>query len=315
MKQNLKKDYFWNTLGALVTAGTSFLLTIIVARVNSTESFGAFTFSFGMATIFAMIAFFGGRNFHVTDTKDQFLATTYLKQRVLMGGLAMIAGFVFVIVNHYDWNLSACFLILLTYKILDSVTDAIAGILQKKNYLWVGGKSGFFKAVIGLGLFVVVDLLTHNVLLASLSLVFVYLVGIVTYDKHWLKKTKALIIQKKTDAGVKALLKATYLVAMVSFLQVTIINILRYFVDIFRPEKQAVFGIILLPAFIVNLLMSFIISPQLTLLAKAYHQRQLRVLKRIIFRMSLIILVIGIGAVGLAYFLAVPIIKLIYGYD
>lgn len=315
MRQNLKKDYLWNTLGSVATACTSFVLTIIIARVNDIEDLGLYTFTFGMAMIFAMISFFGGRNFQVTDTKGEFSDREYIIQRAIMSIVAVMVAGVFIVFNQYDLYTSAFILSLLFYKILDSFTDVIAGTLQRKHHLWVGGKSGFFKAVISIIIFTVIDLLTHNILLSSLSFILVYVIGIFTYDIYWLNKLNSLSILKGKKIDIKPLFRATYLMAIILVLQVATINILRYFMDIFRPEEQGIFGIIVLPAFIINLLVAFIISPQLTPLAEMFRENRIKQFTDSVHKVLLVTISLGALMVVAAYLLAVPIVKIVYGYD
>jgi O-antigen/teichoic acid export membrane protein len=145
MRQNLKKDYFWNTLGSAATACTSFVLTVIIARINNIEDLGLYTFAFGMAVIFAMISFFGGRNFQITDAKNEFTAEEYIAQRVVASAIAIFVTVVIILLNQYDLYVSMFIIILLLYKILDSCTDVVAATLQKKHHLWIAGKWGFSK--------------------------------------------------------------------------------------------------------------------------------------------------------------------------
>jgi hypothetical protein len=56
---------------------------------------------------------------------------------------------------------------------------------------------GFFKAVFSVTLFTVIDLLTHDILISSLAFIFVYAVGMMTYDRHWLKQLNAINLKAK----------------------------------------------------------------------------------------------------------------------
>lgn len=315
MQQNLKKDYIWNTFGSIFSACTSFILTIAIARINNIEDLGLYTFSFGMAMIFAMVSFFGGRNFQITDVKNEFIAREYVVQRVVMSVVAIFAAGAFVLLNCYDLYTSAFIFSLLFYKILDSFTDVVAGTLQRERHLWVGGKSGFFKAVISIILFIAVDIITRDVLLSSLSFIVVYSLGILTYDAHWLKKMGSLAMAGKKEMNIKSLILRTYLMAVILVLQVATVNILRYFVEIFRPDEQGVFGIIILPAFVINLLTAFIISPQLTSLAENFHEGKIKQFTDSVRKILMVTIGMGAFLIVVAYFLAVPVVKLVYGYD
>ena len=65
--QGLKKDFFWNTLGSLVSGFVVFILTVFITRFNGVHESGEFGFAFSLAAIFSAIAYYGGRNYQVTD--------------------------------------------------------------------------------------------------------------------------------------------------------------------------------------------------------------------------------------------------------
>ena len=81
-----------------------------------------------------------------------------------------------------------------TYKALEAISEVFYGILQKNDLLNIVGKSSFIKAITSLIAFVIVDLITKNVLLSSISISIIYILVIFLYD---IKKTKNVIDHKK----------------------------------------------------------------------------------------------------------------------
>ena len=69
MTKSVRKDYFWNTLGALLQSALSPLLLIVVTRVNGIDDSGIFSFAFSVAIIFWALGMWGGRTYQVSDTK------------------------------------------------------------------------------------------------------------------------------------------------------------------------------------------------------------------------------------------------------
>lgn len=82
MKQNIKKDYLWNTIGVLAQNAISPLLLIVVTRLNGVDDSGLFSFAFSLALIFWAIGIWGGRTYQVSDVKHEFTPQSYIFVRI-----------------------------------------------------------------------------------------------------------------------------------------------------------------------------------------------------------------------------------------
>ena len=78
MKDNLRKNIIWNTVGVLTFSLTSLLYTIILMRYSTLKITGIFSFGFALACTTTALAALGGRTYQVTDVKNELSSFTYI---------------------------------------------------------------------------------------------------------------------------------------------------------------------------------------------------------------------------------------------
>lgn len=66
-KNNLKKNFGWNTIGVSLNALTSLFYMIIVTRINGTSEAGVYTYAFSIALLIQTIGTYSGRIFQVSE--------------------------------------------------------------------------------------------------------------------------------------------------------------------------------------------------------------------------------------------------------
>ena len=81
--QQLKKNYFWNTLGSLMTSLSSALLLIVVTRTLGAELGGIFSLAFAVGQQYQILGAFEMRPYQATDIKGRFRFGTYLGSRCI----------------------------------------------------------------------------------------------------------------------------------------------------------------------------------------------------------------------------------------
>jgi len=84
-----QRNMIWNMIGSFLYAFASMMLTIAVIQVVGEDQGGDFTFAF---TTFGqhmfMVAYFGIRPFHITDTRQRYTFGEYLRLRFITCGSA-----------------------------------------------------------------------------------------------------------------------------------------------------------------------------------------------------------------------------------
>lgn len=289
----MKKDIFWNSLGTAVWSFLSLFLLIIVTRINGITDSGLFSFAFAFALIMFTVASYTGRAYQVSDHKQKFSSSDYVSFRIITSAIAVIATMLFIAINQYDLIQSMLIFLLVIHRVLDSIADVLYGIMQKEHHLYVSGKSLFYKSTLSLVTFLVVDLLTTNLLLASLSLPIISFLFVVFYDIPRSRKLENFTVSINTFR-VKKILQGTSLPFLIAVMGLIFANIARYFIDIYHPELQGYFGIIIMPLSLVILVFSFILTPAILRLTELYNINDFGALHKIIIK-----IIVGMSAITL----------------
>jgi len=319
MQNDLKKDYLWNTLGVFSQNAISPLLLIAITRLNGIGGSGIFSYAFSVAIIFWGLGMWGGRTFQVSDVKREFSQRSYVMVRLILAAFILIGAVLFCFVNRYDTTKTTVIIALVLFKVLESISDAIYGILQVHGHLYISGRSLLYKAVAGFVVFVGFDALTKSLLWASLGVVVVNALVMFFYDLPKTSKLEVISIGRKqirqyiTEAFT--IMRRCAPIATVIFLSLFSLNIPRYFVDKYHPAQIGYFGIIAMPITLIALLMAFILQPKVVELSNLYEQKHHAQFRSIVTKLTLVTSMLGVAVWVGAFLVGVPALKLVFGVD
>lgn len=319
MSQNIKKDYIWNTIGVFAQNAISPLILIVVTRVNGIYDSGVFSFAFSLSLILWAFGMWGGRTYQVSDVKHEFSHQSYVVVRFILGAVIIVAAVVFSLLNHYDPTKTGIILALVVFKVVESIADAIYGILQVHERLYMVGKSLFYKALLGFGAFTIIDLLTHNILWGCIGIIGANLLVVVVYDRVRAHHFERIITQlkdlKPTIQSSFQIIKRCAPIALIIFLTMFSLNIPRYFIDVYLPTDIGLFGIIAMPITLIALLITFILQPNITQLSNLFDEGEYQRFSRIVNKLISVSMIIGLAVLILTYLIGTQALQLVFGID
>ena len=313
---DLRKDYLWNTIGTSANSFISLLLLIVVTRVNGIGDSGLFSFAFSYTIVFFTIGLYGGRIYQVSDIQNEFENRAYIFLKLLTSIFMFAAAVVFILANGYGPDRAALLLSLTVYKILDAIADPLYGVLQRRSSLWLAGVSMTLKAVSGFAAFTAVLLWTHDMLLASLCLIGANLLFILCWDIPKMRAREAVgnVLRGNFAHGLLLLRRSTWIFAF-ALLTTLLVNIPRYFVDIEHPKELGAFGIIIMPATLLNLFVTFLIFPKLVGLSETFATGGYASFSRSVSKLLIVSLAFGILATLVVWLIGAPVLSFIYNVD
>ena len=185
--QAQKKDYIWNSIGSFLQSAISPILLIVITRFNGVEDSGLFSFAMSLSVVFWAISLWGGRTYQVSDVKKEFSSGDYIVVRFISSLIVAVFSISFCILSGYDLIKTELIMVLVSFKILESITDSMYGVLQIHNKLYIVGISLTMKSVFGFMLFTLVDILTKNIIYGALSIFIVNIAVVIFYDIPWMK--------------------------------------------------------------------------------------------------------------------------------
>ena len=312
-EKNLTKDIFWNIIGTTINAFVSLFLLIIVTRINGQEIAGIFTFAFSVSLIFSVIGTYYGRNYQISDKKNNS-DYDYIISKIILCIIVIFISFIFVILNNYNLYKSVVIMVLCSFKCIEAFMESIYAILQKNKELYKVGISLAFKGLIGVIVFFIVDLSTKNIIHSSLSIIVIHILFIIFYDYNSYKRIK--VDKRINKNNIIFLLKDGFYPFVIAFLSSYIINASKYAIDINLDEvSQTIFGIIVMPATVLPMFVSYLVTPYVLDISNYYFNNNYNLLKKLIKKFNISIVLVGLLGVFVAYTIAIPILNIIYGIN
>ena len=312
MEENLKKNTIWNIIGTGINAFASLIFMIIVTRINDVNEAGIFTFAFSLATLFNVIGTYAGRIYQVTEKKD-ISNNEFLVNRLITCLIMMIIAIGYVILKKYELNKIIIVVLLCIWKMLEAFSDVIYAFLQKNDELYKVGVTLTIKNILGIAVFLVVDLITKNLIISILSFIIVYTLVMIFYDfiqADMRKQIKGRVEKKNVlDIFVKG-----FPTFCVTFLNIYIINASKYAIDgLMADSYQAIFGIIVMPATLMILLAQFMVHPFLNIINNYVEKNDYKSVNKLLLKISACLFVIGVVAIVFCYFIGIYILEFVYG--
>ena len=317
--QSKKKDYIWNSLGSLLQSAISPVLLIVITRLNGIDDSGLFSFAISLSVVFWAVSLWGGRTYQVSDIKREFSSGGYVAVRFVASLIVAISAVAFCFLNGYNTTKTGLIMILVTFKILESIADSLYGVMQIHHKLYIAGISLTMKAMLGFAAFMAVDIVTKNVIYGTLAILLINMLIIFLYDILWVRRVETISISKKlckeyiTQAVV--IMKRTSAVFVVVFLTMFSLNIPRYFFDKSHPDQIGYFGIMAMPITLLGLFISFIIQPNVVNLSELLAKGKLKEFARIVGKINQITFGMGVLSVVLSYLIGVWVLNVIFGIN
>ena len=313
--QAQKKDYIWNSIGSFLQSAISPILLIVITRLNGVGDSGLFSFAMSLSVVFWAISLWGGRTYQVSDVKKEFSSGDYIVVRFISSLIVAVFSISFCILSGYDLIKTELIMVLVSFKILESIADSMYGVLQIHNKLYIVGISLTMKSVFGFMLFTLIDILTKNIIYGALSIFIVNIAVVIFYDIPWMKHVESVGLTKKNIMQAGKIMKKTAEVFVVVFLTMFSLNIPRYFLDKYHYDQIGYFGIMAMPITLLTLFISFVLQPNVVNLSELLKKKKIKEFTKIVSKIDFITVTLGILFVISSYLIGVWVLNAVFGID
>ena len=313
--QAQKKDYIWNSIGSFLQSAISPILLIVITRLNGVGDSGLFSFAMSLSVVFWAISLWGGRTYQVSDVKKEFSSGDYIVVRFISSLIVAVFSISFCILSGYDLIKTELIMVLVSFKILESIADSMYGVLQIHNKLYIVGISLTMKSVFGFIIFAIVDILTKNIIYGALSIFLVNIAVVIFYDIPWMKHVESVGLTKKNIMQAGKIMKKTAEVFVVVFLTMFSLNIPRYFLDKYHYDQIGYFGIMAMPITLLTLFISFVLQPNVVNLSELLKEKKVKEFTKIVSKIDFITFTLGILFVVSSYLIGVWVLNTVFGID
>lgn len=313
--QAQKKDYIWNSIGSFLQSAISPILLIVITRLNGVGDSGLFSFAMSLSVVFWAISLWGGRTYQVSDVKKEFSSGDYIVVRFMSSLIVAVFSISFCVLSGYDLIKTELIMVLVSFKILESIADSMYGVLQIHNRLYIVGISLTMKSVFGFMLFTLVDILTKNIVYGALSIFIVNIAVVIFYDIPWMKRVESVGLTKKNIMQAGKIMKKTAEVFVVVFLTMFSLNIPRYFLDKYHYDQIGYFGIMAMPITLLTLFISFVLQPNVVNLSELLKKKRIKEFTKIVSKIDFITFALGILFIVSSYLIGVWALNTVFGID
>lgn len=311
--QNIKKNFIWNSIGSTLNAFSSLFFLIIVTRVNGVNDAGIFTFGFSIAVLLSYIGMYHGRVFQVADTK-KCKDLDFIIVKILTCIIMLIIAYCFVFIRDYQFDKTVVIILLCFFKALEAFFDVYYAIFQRNGELYKVGKSQTIKSILGIFIFLLVDLLTRNISYSIIALILINTCIYIFYDIP--AKNKYKEDTQFNYSNIKYIIKNGVLTFLITFFTMYLSNAAKYVMDFMLTDNyQAIYGIIIMPATIIVLFAQYMIQPYVINIKNNFQIHKYNDIKKIMLKITKYTSIFGIFAIVSGYLLGTQVLELIYGID
>jgi O-antigen/teichoic acid export membrane protein len=313
---NVRRTMFWLTLGTLVYLGGQWLLTVIVVRISGQATNGEFTLALSSSAVAYAVVLFGMRPFQISDTRGEYADSIYLASRFatsLLAAVAFALSLPFTADVGRLWPLLALFL---GFRLTEGWMDVLHGILQNADRMRLAGIALILRAVLECVAFAVTLAVTQSLMAAVAVMFAISLLALLVLERPWSQPHTDGV--RFSDAG--GWTRTLHLLRACSPL---LIANLAYSVMLFVPrnaigtvwgaELLGYYGSIAAPLLLIPVLVSYLYTPFMPLLAEHALSGRRRELGMLTLR--LLGVIVGLLAVALVAvpFVGPPVLSLMFG--
>lgn len=314
-KPSAKSIAFWNMMGSLVNAAVSVLLLMMVTRTLGDEKAGVFSLGFSVSLMMLTVGMFEVRPFQSTDIYKQFSFSSYFTFRILTCMLMLLVTAVYLFLNGYSGEKAWVIVLLCVLKCVEAFCDVFNGQAQQNDRLDVAGFSLSVRVFVYCAGFLVSLLITKNLLVSCCVMVILALSWLLIFDVgtgRYFEKCR-IVWDKK---ALFELFKSCFPLFLASFLMMYINNAPKFAVDThLSAEYQTYYGIIFMPASVINLFSLFAFRPLLTKLTAFWNENKVKSFLTTVAKLILWIFAVTAAALIGGWLLGIPLLSLLYGTD
>lgn len=310
-----KRIYFWNAFGGIVNASISVVILMTVTHTTGIYDAGIFSLGYANAMLFLNIGTFDSRSYQCADASRRYNFNDYYTFRLCTCVFMMLLVCFFIVINHYSLEKAMSTFLICLYIMLGNISDIYQGNAQVLGRLDLGGQSLALRGIINLVIFCLAYIFTENLFLSLLLMNISAGLWIMFFDQRYIGALESPGWNWNFNI-TKGLLKATLPLGLCLTLQVGIFNMPKYAIDRYLSvEMQAIYNILFMPAFVINLFGLMIYRPILVKLSLLWEEKNKNEIEKLLLGRIGAMGIITIGVAALGYALGPFFLSILYGVD
>lgn len=313
---SLRITFTWTLAGNIIYALCQWGMISGLARLGTSAAVGQFALALAITAPVFMLTNLALRGIQATDARSEFAFADYFTLRVLGTGAGLAIVCCIVAASRRGWSTLGVVIFVALAKAVESLTDVIAGLLQKHERLDQIAISLILKGVCSVAAFSIIYMLWHSVIAASAALFVTWTTVFVLYDLQ--RAAKLLGKRNKYLAwDRKLLIRLAKLAAPVGIVLALVslnANIPRYAVERYRGTSQlGIFAALAYLVVVANLIVNALGQSVVVRLSRYFADGNVRQFVSLLKRMCLMGIGLALIGVLMASLVGRSVLHLIYG--
>lgn len=269
-------DYVLNTVGLAAWGALFPILSIIATQLAGAEQAGMFSMAFTTATLMLYVGNYGVRTYQVSDIDEADSFASYQVQRVMTVAVMLLVGWLWCRIRGYDHAMTLITWGAFGFRAVDALADTYEARLQQMGKLYLSGVSQAARSILGMVVFTVLLLLTHNLAVASIGMAISALATLI------LLSVPLALLETPKSRGIdrieiEELFVECFPAFAAQFLFALIETMPKFAMEGVLPyEDQVYFNAIYFPAQSILMIVGFVYKPQLVRIANMWADRSRR---------------------------------------
>ena len=319
----MRSSYIWNAANACVLAMQSPIIMMVLNRTNGVEESGIFSIALAVANLMLFLGQYGLRKYQSSDRNEDFTFAEYHATRIFTCALMVVCclGYCFygVFAKNYSWEKFTIIFLICILKLIQAYADVIHGRMQQLGRLDVAGKAATLRYSAELIVYVAVLFITHNQVAAISICLLVSIIIFMLTSMNAARRYCDTLKPSCSWAKFRLLMIEGFPLFVSLFLNMYLSNAPKYAIDTYLTDDiQAIYNMIFMPTFVIQLITQFIFNPLLTTYADLWLAKSPEKLKKMMkMHRTQIAIVAGLTVLALivSITIAMPILSWFFGVD
>jgi glycosyltransferase involved in cell wall biosynthesis/O-antigen/teichoic acid export membrane protein len=311
----LRVSFSWTLLGNVIYSACNWGMVSVLAKLGSTAVVGQFALGLAIVSPVFMFTNLQLRAIQATDSRSEFEFADYFTLRCLGAamGLAAVVGITFL--SHFQRSTTIVVLLVAVAKAVESLSDMVAGLLQKIERLDQLAISLIIKGFSSLIAFAVVFWRVRSLAAAVLSMGFTWLLVFILYEVRLTRTGYAneSPLFRFNRSVLKELVGLSLPLGFVMALGSLYTNIPRYVLQHYLgSSKLGIFASLAYLGTSSTLVINALGQSASARLSRMFADRQSDAFTGLMRKFALFGVLIGVVGVPMGFFLGRPVLSLIY---
>lgn len=299
-------------LGSIIYAGAQFVIIILLNKFGSPEIVGQYSLGLAVTAPIYMLSHLHLRSVLIVDSSGQYEVGDYIGLRLLTTSAAFLITVCIALLGGFNQMTQLIILMISLYRVIESISDILLGILQKQEKLDQITICRISKGLVSMLIFAMVFIPTHNLVLSLLIQVIGWLMATLWFELRVTKAITSLIPYFHWKRLARLLLLSSPLGIVLAFMSLNT-NLPQYAIAYFVGEYQlgvyASFSYLIVACNVVVTALGEAITPRL---ARFHAEGKHKEFTKLVIRMILAGISLSLVACLVGWLFGQQILSLIY---